>query len=272
MFRRRPPTPEPARAPGAAAEGRARPPVIAVWGPTGSPGRSTVAAALAEACARLGHQDTLLVDADLCRGTLAQHLGARPGGALASACLIRPPDGQPCAPGHLQRPYPGGPWLLPGLTVPAQGLDVDPDRLAALLRALANVYRPLILDCGPFLPPDPRGLGHLAALRLADAVLVVCRADAVGLQDCLLQAGPLIAEVGLAACHGVILTHTDPERAPRDDALLSATLGLRVVCQTPHDHAIMAALRARRPLTRHSPTTPAAVALTRLATRLVGAP
>ena len=38
--------------------------VVAVWGPTGAPGRTTVAITLADELARLGHE-TLLVDADV---------------------------------------------------------------------------------------------------------------------------------------------------------------------------------------------------------------
>jgi hypothetical protein len=47
---------------------------LAVWGPTGAPGRSTVALGLAAALARAG-LSTLLIDADVYGGSLAQQLG-----------------------------------------------------------------------------------------------------------------------------------------------------------------------------------------------------
>src|SRR4051794_38358383 len=49
-------------------------PVIAVWGPAGSPGRTTVAVGLAGELASRLHP-TLLVDADAYGGTVAQSLG-----------------------------------------------------------------------------------------------------------------------------------------------------------------------------------------------------
>src|SRR5262249_54584000 len=47
---------------------------IAVWGPAGAPGRTTVAVSLAAALARRGLRTTL-VDADPYGGSVAQHLG-----------------------------------------------------------------------------------------------------------------------------------------------------------------------------------------------------
>ena len=52
--------------------GRGR--VVAVWGPAGAPGRTTVAIGLADETARLG-VSTLLADADVYGGTVAQTLG-----------------------------------------------------------------------------------------------------------------------------------------------------------------------------------------------------
>ena len=52
--------------------GRGR--VVAVWGPLGAPGRTTVAVGVADEAARLG-VDTLLVDADVYGGVVAQVLG-----------------------------------------------------------------------------------------------------------------------------------------------------------------------------------------------------
>ena len=48
--------------------------VVAVWGPTGAPGRTTVAVHLAAELAALG-RSTLLVDADVYGGVVAQVLG-----------------------------------------------------------------------------------------------------------------------------------------------------------------------------------------------------
>src|SRR5215468_63015 len=60
--------------------------VVAVWGPTGAPGRTTVAVALADELSRLG-SSSLLVDADVYGGVIAAVLGLldeSPG--FAAAC------------------------------------------------------------------------------------------------------------------------------------------------------------------------------------------
>ncbi|HEX7105466.1 MAG TPA: hypothetical protein VF218_05835, partial [Acidothermaceae bacterium] len=48
--------------------------LVAVWGPTGAPGRTTIAVTIATEAARLG-VDTLLTDADVYGGVVAQALG-----------------------------------------------------------------------------------------------------------------------------------------------------------------------------------------------------
>src|SRR4029079_11771197 len=50
--------------------------VVAVWGPTGAPGRTTVAVTLADELSRLG-SSSLLVDADVCGGGSAVRAGLR---------------------------------------------------------------------------------------------------------------------------------------------------------------------------------------------------
>ncbi|MGZ6827852.1 MAG: hypothetical protein ACXVGH_13780, partial [Mycobacteriales bacterium] len=79
-----PPEPAPELPDVAAGSGR----VVAVWGPTGAPGRTTLAVGVAAELAALGWP-TLLVDADVYGGVVAQVLGLldeSPG--LAAACRL----------------------------------------------------------------------------------------------------------------------------------------------------------------------------------------
>src|SRR5579885_3012379 len=91
--------------------------VVTVWGPTGSPGRSTLAAALAGALAPVGR--VVLVDADRNRGALGPLLGVTDGGNIVSAATFPPPPGQPCRPRdrHAHR---AGFTLIRGVPGPAQ--------------------------------------------------------------------------------------------------------------------------------------------------------
>ena len=62
--------------------------LLAVWGPTGAPGRTTVAINVASELAELG-QSVLLIDADSYGGAIAPTLGLIDDAAgFAAACLL----------------------------------------------------------------------------------------------------------------------------------------------------------------------------------------
>ncbi|MDO8120011.1 hypothetical protein Q6346_01625 [Isoptericola sp. b490] len=174
--------PEPARAPGR---------VVAVWGPTGAPGRTTVALGLAEALAREG---CLLVDADPYGGTVAPAIGMldeAPG--IAAACRT-------AATGRLDRLALGAltPVVAPGLRVLSGITRADrwPELAPAHLEEVWTVARQLdpwvVVDCGFCLERDEalsydtrapqRNGATLSALAEADVVIAVGAADPIGLQ------------------------------------------------------------------------------------------
>jgi Flp pilus assembly CpaE family ATPase len=165
--------------------------VVAVWGPTGAPGRTTVAIGLAEALAPEG---ALLVDADTYGGTVAPMLGMldeAPG--VAAACRA-------AATGRLD------PVALAALApTPAPGLrvltgigraDRWPEVPAAHLEQVWACARELVpwtvVDCGFGIERDEalsydtrapqRHDATLSALAEADTVVVVGSADPISLQ------------------------------------------------------------------------------------------
>ncbi len=163
--------------------------VVAVWGPTGAPGRSTVAAALAAELARRGRL-TLLVDADPFGGSQAQQLGVldEVSGLLAASRLVTA--------GELEQHFAGVPRgldarlsLVTGLPRADRWVEVRPgtvERLVAVGRSQGDV----VLDTGFCVEDDPvldvgtrpgRHQLTLEALGSADEVVVVGAADPVGL-------------------------------------------------------------------------------------------
>jgi MinD-like ATPase involved in chromosome partitioning or flagellar assembly len=248
--------------------------IVTVRGPTGSPGRSTVAAALAGALAPAGR--VVLVDADLQRGALGPLLGLTGGGTIASAATLPAPPGAPCRPRDLQA-HRAGFTLLRGVPGPAQSVALDPNDLAALLARLRASYDLVLVDVGAALPPREFGNAHLAALRAADLVLVVGALTALGLSDLLLQTRVLAERLdprGLGSdaagppawCvlnkgHGGLLRH-GPGR-------VTAETGLPVAVTLPLDtRNVVAAEEARQPLTVARPHSPAAALIMGLAVRL----
>ena len=183
-----PPAPEPPSDPPAGA-GR----VVAVWGPTGAPGRTTVAVGLADEAARLG-VSTLLVDADVYGGVVAQVLGLldeSPGlagaarlagsGTLDTAALVRL--------AWAVRPQLR---VLTGLSRADRWPELRPRAVSTVLDEARRLAELVVVDCSFSIEDDeelsfdtaaPRRNGAtLAVLDAADTVLCVSGADPVALQ------------------------------------------------------------------------------------------
>jgi MinD-like ATPase involved in chromosome partitioning or flagellar assembly len=159
--------------------------VLAVWGPAGAPGRTTVATTLAAALSRSDR--TTLVDADPYGGTVAQVLGVldEVSGLLAAARLA--------GSGLLEERFSSVQRALdPRFTV-VTGLP-RPDRwtevrtgTVELLAEIGRTHGHVVLDTGFSLDEDDvsgrPGRHHLTlgALEVADEILVVGTADPVGL-------------------------------------------------------------------------------------------
>ena len=166
--------------------------LVAVWGPTGAPGRTTVAVGLASEIAVAG-QETLLVDADGYGGAVAQHLGVldEVSGLLAAARAANAGrlDGDRIA--AIARQVDDRLRVLTGLPRPDRWSEVRPAAFDRILDRAAELASYTVLDLGFSLegePPDPfgpaapqRNLMTLAGLERADEVVVVGAADPVGL-------------------------------------------------------------------------------------------
>ncbi len=163
--------------------------IVAVWGPAGAPGRSTLAAGLA--AERATSQPCVLVDADPYGGTLAQALGIldEVSGLLAAARLanLGSLDAGTCA--SCRRRVGERLDVLTGLPRADRWVEVRAGVLQRILD-LATEIGDVVVDCGFCLeddhgPAPTGGVGRnqltLDALAAADEVLVVGAADPVGL-------------------------------------------------------------------------------------------
>ncbi|UUZ60155.1 AAA family ATPase [Nocardioides sp. B-3] len=163
--------------------------VIAIWGPGGAPGRTTVAVSVAAEIARRDHK-TVLVDADPYGGGVAQQLGIldEVSGLLSAARLA--------GAGQLGDRFQSTLRLVSGRLGVVTGLPgadrwievraTHPESVVDRARDLGHV----VPDTGFSLEDDPGGdFGALparnamtpAALAAADEVVVVGAADPVGL-------------------------------------------------------------------------------------------
>jgi MinD-like ATPase involved in chromosome partitioning or flagellar assembly len=176
--------------------------VVAVWGPTGAPGRTTVAVGLADEAARLG-VSSLLVDADVYGGVIAQMLGLldeSPG--LAGAARLAG-SGTLDGAGLVRLAWSVRPHLrvLTGLARADRWPELRPRAVTAVLEEARRLADVTVVDCSFSLEDDeelsfdtaaPRRNGAtLAVLEAADTVLCVSGADPVALQRTIRALGEL---------------------------------------------------------------------------------
>ena len=159
---------------------------IAVWGSSGAPGRSTIAASLAASFAHHG-SDTVLVDADTYGGSIAQMLAMLDDvSGLMAACRAANQGRADEVTDHLLD-VEARLRLLSGIPRADMWPQVRPGALELVLQRLQAEADVLVADCASFLEPGDgaRGAGRNQVTRhvlsSADAVLVVGRADPVGL-------------------------------------------------------------------------------------------
>ena len=165
--------------------------LVAVWGPAGAPGRTTVAVGLAAEAAHRGRR-TLLVDADPYGGAVAQHLGVleEVSGLLAAARLANAGELDPARLAGLARAVTEGLRVLTGLPRPDRWQEVRPGAFTDLLDAACSLDDLVVVDLGFSLERDPqdpfgsapqRNQTTLMTLEQAHDVVVVGSADPVGL-------------------------------------------------------------------------------------------
>ncbi|SKB04357.1 AAA family ATPase [Aeromicrobium choanae] len=159
--------------------------LVAVWGATGAPGRSSLAVSLAAASAAGGRR-TALVDADVYGGSIGQLLGVLDDvSGVMAACREVTRGRAASADAHLLSLGPH--WdVLTGLPRSDMWHHLRPDALETVLRALRRDHDLVVVDCG-FGVEAAMGQGPSRdqvtrrVLDLADEVLAVGRVDPVGL-------------------------------------------------------------------------------------------
>lgn len=262
--------------------GRGR--VVAVWGPTGAPGRSTVAVGLASELAALGWP-TLLVDADVYGGSLAAAVGAPEEAAgLAAACRAANLGALDVSTleGLVVEVAPEL-SVLTGIDRAERWPELRPAAVEAVLELARDRAAVTVVDCGFSLEQDeelsydtlaPRRNGAtLAALADADLVVVVGSADRLGLRRLVTALGELreaVPEARTAVVCNRVRASAVPESEVR--AVLRRQAGVVPVACLPWDGAALDGALARgRPLVQAAPDAPLRRALEALAAELVGA-
>lgn len=231
-------------------------PVVAVWGPAGAPGRSTVALSLASATAARG-VDTVLVDADTYGGSQGQMLSVLDDvSGLVAACRAAN-QGRGHEVGDHLLGIDSGLRLLTGLPRADMWPQVRVGALDVVLGRLRSDAALVVVDCGFSLEPGtaPGGGGRnqttLQVLEQADVAVVVGRPDPVGLARLVRGLHDLAeAAPGLEQVVAVNMVRTTLGWGERDiRATVSRLAGVEPVVHLPFDQSglDLAALSGRSP-------------------------
>ncbi|MDN3481018.1 chromosome partitioning protein [Arthrobacter sp. APC 3897] len=168
--------------------------VVAVWGPAGAPGRTTLAVNLAAEAAAAG-KTVLLIDADTYGSSVAAHLGLLDESAgVAQACRLADQgllDADSLIRSTLSVSLKGERLLvLTGITRSDRWIELRPTALGLVVEQARKAMELIVIDCGFSLETDeelsfdtmaPRRNGAtLRALELADTIFAVGSADSVG--------------------------------------------------------------------------------------------
>ncbi|TFC03222.1 regulator [Cryobacterium adonitolivorans] len=250
--------------------------VIAVWGPAGAPGRTTLAINIAAEIAAAGHT-VVLADIDTYSGSIAPSLGLldeAPG--FAAACRLSGSD--TLTPVELERiahrynsPR-GAFWVLTGIGRPSRWPELSAERVSGTISALRGWADYVVLDTGFSLESDEeissdlfaprRNAATLAALGIADRVVACGLADPVGMARFLRAWSDLTEVITTHRVHVVMNRVRASAVGPAPAAQVSSALrrfgGIDGAVLVPHDQAgVDAAVLSGRTLRDAAPRSPA---------------
>ncbi|HYN30268.1 MAG TPA: hypothetical protein VES95_10430 [Dermatophilaceae bacterium] len=264
---------------GAAASG-GRAAVTAVWGPTGAPGRTTVAVTMAARMAASGVR-TLLVDLDTWGASVAQVLALVDEAPGVAAAARASEHGTLDLPGlaRLSPEVTPGLRVLTGLPRPERWPELRAAAVEDVLDLARRLVDHVVVDCGFAIEDDEelsydtaaprRNAATLVALERATSLVVVGAADPVGLQR-LVRAVQDVAVVPSPPPTVVVNKVRASAAGPRPERAISEVLGrfagmaeLHFLPWSPAE--CDAALLAGRSLVEQAPTAPLTEAIAVLA-------
>lgn len=240
--------------------------LIAVWGPTGAPGRTTVALNLAAELAEQG-QRVLLIDADSYGGAIAPLLGLvdeaagfaaacrlAESGALTHEELLRVSHAVPTGTGELN--------VLSGIVRSDRWPELSAERVKKVLALASEHWDAVVADVGFNLETDEeitsdlfaprRNAATLTVLSQADCIIEVAGADALGIAR-FIRAHDLLVENFPESLRVIVVNKVRSGLDARGTAHATATLsrfaGLHEVFELPaDDKAINASFATGKPL------------------------
>jgi MinD-like ATPase involved in chromosome partitioning or flagellar assembly len=262
--------------------------LIAVWGPTGAPGRTTLAVNIAAECAS-ENGDAVVVDVDTYGGAVAQALGLldeAPGIAALARASLHGTLTDEMVWRHLLTVNQGL-KVLSGITRAERWPELSRSALDHIWPLLRRHNAVTVVDCGFSIAQDEeliydtrapqRNAATLSALEAADVVVVVGTAEPLGIQRLVQAIAELDDTTGIVAPRVVVANRVrssvagrHPEEAIAD--ALARYCAVEQVFMVPADtRACDAATLAGQTLRERVPRSPARRAIAAVASAAVAA-
>jgi len=257
--------------------------LIAVWGPIGSPGRTSVAVNVADELARL-KVNSLLADADTYGPSVAQQLGLLDDASgLAAVCRLAALDRiNSAAIRQAAVVLPSGLSVLTGLPRPDRWEELLPAALDAAWSCARQQFALTVVDVGFCLEHDElawfepgtmtRNQATIETLGTADTVIAVCGADPVGVVR-FLRSLPTLRALAPTAQVQVVVNRAPNGRGAHSELrdMLAAHAGETEPLLVPADGSGFAdAMRSGQTLAEATPRSAARRSIQSLAERLAG--
>ncbi|WP_127131809.1 hypothetical protein [Georgenia sp. SYP-B2076] len=262
--------------------------LVAVWGPPGAPGRTTVAVTLAAELAALAGT-ALLVDADTEAPSVTQVLGLLDDSSAIAVVARQATHGRLDAT-TLERVCPvidGGLRVLTGLTRADRWRELPPAALEVVWEVARRTSPWTVVDTGSGFEVDggfdqafgpQRHQATVSALAAADVVVVVGAGEPVGIRRLVMALGELgdrrvMREDAerVVVVNRVRASAAGPRAAQSIHEALARFAGVGDAVLVPDDRpALDKAVLHGRTLTQAAPSSAARAALHELARRLVG--
>lgn len=262
---------------------RGRGTILAVWGTSGAPGRSTLALGIAHALAETA--PTILIDGDMRNPSLAHMAGIPLDSSgiavLAHAALRGVLDDRDLEAALV--PYTLRLSILTGLTTPHRWREVGPGALDAIVMAAARLCPWVVVDLAAVtldeVADETRHIGDrddttAAILRRADEIMCVARADVLGISR-LTHALTWLEELNVSAQLRIVMNRvasaaTGSRPYSAIGTALQAIIPERSAYLVPEDTAVAKGLLKGRSVVAAFPRSPAAQALCDVAGSLNG--
>jgi MinD-like ATPase involved in chromosome partitioning or flagellar assembly len=260
--------------------------VIAVWGPTGAPGRTVIAINLAAELALVGHK-VLLIDADTYGGAVAGHLELfdEAPGFLAAARMAQQgvlDEVELARVSHCVALGKASMTVLSGTVSSRRWPEITPTRIRAALEEFRARYDSIVVDVGFNLEEDEEIVSDLVGprrnqvtlemLRESDTVIAVAGSDVIGIAR-FIHSLDALREAADSARIVVVANRVRSERGSNGGVIkhtLSRFAGIDEVSLVSHDPAAFAAsLESALPLCLAAPKSASRGQLRGLVTKVV---